>query len=398
MTRWYRNGDEHDDPQRRQQYVGYGDGTGTAIDTTIGAGGRQYVGDGDGDVGTATSTTINSGGTQYVGSGDGETGTATTRRSIAAAVQDLNDGSVGVLQAGTATATSTTLSGGTQYVSAGGTATDTTIYGGGLEEVLSGGVANAPVIDGGTLRLDNGASIGTGPIDFAAVSGTSGGTLDLTGEGSGSAFTSSFTAAISGFAGDGGTAALSDIIDVTGSGNAGDHVVWTQTGGSGTLQVENASNNVLESLTLDGSYGQQRFVLTEIGSVDAIAYNSSAPCYCRGTLIAPRAARRTVEALKIGDKVRTASGALRPIKWIGRRSYAGRFVMGRKDILPVCIKSGALAENVPARDLWVSPNHAMYLDRRADRGQGPRQRRLDRAGRARRDDRIFPHRARDATT
>ncbi|MGO9698444.1 MAG: Hint domain-containing protein [Xanthobacteraceae bacterium] len=58
----------------------------------------------------------------------------------------------------------------------------------------------------------------------------------------------------------------------------------------------------------------------------------------------------------------TASGVARPIKWIGRRSYLGRFVMGRKDILPVCIKAGALNDNVPRRDLWISPNHAMYFE------------------------------------
>ena len=44
----------------------------------------------------------------------------------------------------------------------------------------------------------------------------------------------------------------------------------------------------------------------------------------------------------------TASGVARPIKWIGRQKLpGGRFVMGRKDILPVCIKAGALDDNVP---------------------------------------------------
>jgi Hint domain len=84
----------------------------------------------------------------------------------------------------------------------------------------------------------------------------------------------------------------------------------------------------------------------------------STPCYCPGTLI--KMAR--VEKLKIGDKVMTMSGVARPIKWMGRRSYAGRFVMGRKDILPICIKAGALDDNLPKRDLWISPHHAMYLD------------------------------------
>ena len=86
------------------------------------------------------------------------------------------------------------------------------------------------------------------------------------------------------------------------------------------------------------------------------------PCYCPGTLIRTPCGNKRIEKLQIGDEVMTASGAARPIKWIGRRSYGGRFVMGRKDILPICIKAGALDDNVPKRDLWISPNHAMYLD------------------------------------
>ena len=86
------------------------------------------------------------------------------------------------------------------------------------------------------------------------------------------------------------------------------------------------------------------------------------PCYCRGTLILTNRGERPVEELAIGDNVLTADGARRPIKWIGKRSYGGRFVMGRKDILPICIKVDALADNVPKRDLWISPHHAMYLE------------------------------------
>ena len=85
-------------------------------------------------------------------------------------------------------------------------------------------------------------------------------------------------------------------------------------------------------------------------------------CYGRGTQIRMKRGEKPVERLQIGDEVMTMSGALRPIKWIGTRSYGGRFVIGRKDILPVCFKAGSLEDNVPKCDLWISPRHAMYLE------------------------------------
>jgi hypothetical protein len=90
---------------------------------------------------------------------------------------------------------------------------------------------------------------------------------------------------------------------------------------------------------------------------------NTTPCYCRGTRIRTQRGEKRVEKLKIGDKVMTRSGVARPIKWIGRRSFAGRFIRGRTDILPVCIKAGAIGGNAPRRDLWISPHHAMYFDR-----------------------------------
>jgi len=89
---------------------------------------------------------------------------------------------------------------------------------------------------------------------------------------------------------------------------------------------------------------------------------NNAPCYCTGTRIMTDHGPVAVEALVIGDRVVTAAGAHRPIRWIGTRSYGGRFANANPAILPVCVKAGALADAVPARDLWVSPEHALFLD------------------------------------
>ncbi|MGO9698725.1 MAG: Hint domain-containing protein [Xanthobacteraceae bacterium] len=126
---------------------------------------------------------------------------------------------------------------------------------------------------------------------------------------------------------------------------------------SGTFAglAQDATFNVdgdLFQISYDGGGGQD-VTLTDEGT---------APCYCPGTLIRTACGNKRVEKLQIGDEVMTASGIARLVKWIGRRSYLGRFVMGRKDILPVCIKAGALDDNVPKRDLWISPNHAMYFE------------------------------------
>ena len=120
------------------------------------------------------------------------------------------------------------------------------------------------------------------------------------------------------------------------------------------------SNNTYEG-TLDFDPPAGTFQLTDLGGVAALTL-SPAPCYCPGTLILTDRGEVPIEDLRIGDTVMTASGQSQPIRWIGRRSYAGAFITGRRDILPVRISRGALAEGVPHRDLWVSPMHAMYIE------------------------------------
>lgn len=84
-------------------------------------------------------------------------------------------------------------------------------------------------------------------------------------------------------------------------------------------------------------------------------------CFYPGTLIATPEGEVAVETLQIGDLVIRRDGTAAPIRWVGRNTVS--MIFANKDrTLPIRIKKGALSENVPSRDLLVSPAHAVLVD------------------------------------
>jgi len=301
------------------EYVFSGGSAGT---TDIGSGGLQDVIFG----GSASATTVESNGLQAVEAGGSATGTI------------LNGGELDTY----GSAVNTIISGGTLQVFAGGSANGTVVNGGGLLDVQFGGILDGgATLSGGTLVLSDGAIV-SGSLSFAG----SGGTLQIGG-------TTMPGSTISGLA-------PGDTIDLTNVGfsSAGSAVL-----ASGNI-LHITENGHVYGFDLDPSQNLSNdvFKLSSDGHGGTALSVTTVPCYCRGTLILTDQGEVPVEELDIGDRVTTMSGARRPIKWVGRRSYSGRFALGQTQILPIRIGASAIAENVPRRDLWISPHHAMYLE------------------------------------
>jgi len=84
-------------------------------------------------------------------------------------------------------------------------------------------------------------------------------------------------------------------------------------------------------------------------------------CFFPGARIATPGGPRPVERLVAGDLVLTRDGDAAPVLWMGRQTISTRFG-NPLHILPIRIRAGALASNLPERDLLVSPDHALFID------------------------------------
>ena len=124
-------------------------------------------------------------------------------------------------------------------------------------------------------------------------------------------------------------------------------------GNSEVIFESQGINSVITGVN-NGSYIQQyNYTIT--------SDTATTLCFCAGTRIATPAGEVRVETLRAGDLVLTATGEAKPVRWLGRSDVSATFADSLRSA-PIRIAAGALAENLPMRDLRVSPAHAVFLN------------------------------------
>jgi hypothetical protein len=91
-------------------------------------------------------------------------------------------------------------------------------------------------------------------------------------------------------------------------------------------------------------------------------YVATIPCFASGTRIATPRGNVAVEHLRPGKLVLTGTGHAVPIKWLGHRTVSCQRHPDPASVWPVRVSAGAFDDRAPIRDLWLSPDHAVYAD------------------------------------
>ena len=89
---------------------------------------------------------------------------------------------------------------------------------------------------------------------------------------------------------------------------------------------------------------------------------TAASCFFRGTRIDTPNGPAPVENLEIGDRVRISGGKTALVRFIGKKRLVNDSARWPREVEPVIIQKGAFGKDCPERDLWLSPEHAIYLN------------------------------------
>jgi len=284
--------------------------------------------------GTSISSVITSGGTIWAG----------RRNTSVASGLSLND---------------TVMSGGRLIVENYGSAFKPIIANGGMLSATTTGVVTSALVQGGGLMYVGSSNNTSDPAHSFNTYIASGGT-EIIGVG---AVENGATI------GSGGTVVINDAGGLV-SGRLEEHGTIDFNYLSGTITSANltsdglltvrASNGRTASIQLAGTYTHNEFAFT--GDTLTLL------CFLAGTAIRTPHGEKSVEDLQIGDHVCVwdwKNGVERTsrLRWVGRqRVEIDPTLSDDQAGYPVCIRADAVAPGIPARDLYVTPEHCLFFD------------------------------------
>ena len=135
----------------------------------------------------------------------------------------------------------------------------------------------------------------------------------------------------------------------------------------GGALVLSSGGAVRRTLSLDvGSldYSGAVFAVSSAGGDTAITVTGAQPaaCYRAGTRIGTARGPVRVEDLRVGDRVKARFAHMAPVTWIGHRRVDCRRHPDPARVWPVRIAAHAFGPSLPRADLWLSPDHALFLE------------------------------------
>jgi collagen type I/II/III/V/XI/XXIV/XXVII alpha len=127
-----------------------------------------------------------------------------------------------------------------------------------------------------------------------------------------------------------------------------DEYIYQQNSFSGTFS---AGDGLMKLTSAASVFGNSDLSLT--GSVS---------CFAAGTSIATGRGDLEVETLRAGDRVLLHDGRTTPIVWLGQRFVACARHTNPEQVWPVRVSKDAFGPGLPRRDLFLSPDHAVFVD------------------------------------
>ena len=130
------------------------------------------------------------------------------------------------------------------------------------------------------------------------------------------------------------------------------------------VQIDYPSGQILVLSFPDLVKGQWDFstkILQSGEEVLAIDFQSVA-CFRSGTKILTMRGHTPVEEIDADDLVYTQFSGFVRLKWVGRRYIDCRRHPKPQQVWPVRVSASAFGEGMPHRDLWLSSDHAVFVD------------------------------------